>query len=134
MRQIYVDEALVPILKRIVGTQLIYGLFRLPAVPTRATVLAGFTIPTYTGYSDITVPLASFTLQGVVTNVGILQALPISFVPGSVTGETIYGYFVTDSGSSYCVGFAIFDVPYVVATLDPILVTPALSDFSKETS
>lgn len=130
MDQIYPDVGLVLMLKKIATPNVIIGLFRNNLVPTLATVLADFTPASWSGYADQVVPVADYTLSGVVAHVGGIQALPISFLDAA-GGMDIYGYYVIADDGVTLIATARFDgAPVVSSPTVPILVTPILGGFS----
>jgi hypothetical protein len=131
MQQIYPDEGLVTQLVRIMGDDVHYHLFVNDVTPDRDTVLADFTEAAFTGYVEVTVEAADFTIDGVSAHVGYIQAPPITFSNGSGVDQDAYGYYVTDVGDTEVLAAARFDAaPVTKPDGDQWSVIPVWGDSS----
>lgn len=134
MHQIHPDSSLVPLLERMVASDLHYHLYTNNVTPDRDTELGDLTeMGGGTGYSIITVDAADFTLTGVSAHKGFLIAAPITFVIG-VTGSPtdVYGYYVTDTGNAELLAVARFDdAPIDITAGANIPVVPVMGDSSQ---
>lgn len=76
-------------------------LFQNNVVPDGTFTLASFTEATFTGYSSQLVTWGASFLNG--SNKGQLDSGLHTFTAGTIgTSNTVYGYYVTDSGSTTC--------------------------------
>lgn len=131
MIQIYPDEGLVKLLKRMATSSLDYRLFTNNVTITRSTGIAGITELTTFGYALITVVLGDFTTTGVTAHVGSLIAAPISWTPAGGSW-TLYGYYVTANDTGELLYAGNFDsAPITVPNGTPLLLTPRIGDFSQ---
>jgi len=133
MHQIHPDTSLVPMLKRIVAGGVNYHLFTNNITVDRDTVLGDFVEPVPgSAYSPITVDDADFALTGVATHRGSIIAPMIEFVPIGDYGESIYGYYATDSTDTDLLACANFDdapIPWATGSSVPVL--PIFGDTSR---
>jgi hypothetical protein len=131
MNQIYPDAGLVASLQRIATPSLHCHLYDNNLVPDRSTTLGTLHEASFGGYAIQTVPVASFTLTGVVAHVGGIQALPVAFANTSGGPQQAYGYYVTDETDTYLVAVARFDAaPVTIPDGGNQLVVPVLGDYS----
>lgn len=71
-------------------------LFKNNYTPIAGSLLADFTEADFTGYASVT--LAGWTTPVIISGKSSTSANPVTFTTGTVgTGNTIYGYYVTDS-------------------------------------
>lgn len=133
------DNGLIGILQRVASLDFKYHLFTAPTVAINQTLtLAGLSeVSGGIGYSEQTVNGSAFTLVGLAAGNGSIMAAPISF--GTYTGGgsiSIYGYYVTDVGSTVLLAAANFDAaPIVVPNGGTFpVVIPVLGDFSQYAS
>ncbi len=135
MNQIYPDVGLIPILRRIVTPSVVYHLFVNDVTPDRDSVLGDFTEMTASGYAEIVVDEADFTLDGVTAHIGSLLAAPIAFENTSGGALDAYGYFATNAAGDELLACARFDsAPVNKEDGESWLVTPIVGDFSGLTS
>lgn len=131
MDLIFGDVGLVWLLRRVVGTGLLYHLFVNNHTPGVGSTLASFTEATYSGYAAILVAAADWNVSAVVGHVGDLEAPAIVFRNTSTAARSAYGYFITDPTGTQYVAAARFDEPpMVVAIGDAFTVDPILGSFS----
>ena len=135
MNQIYPDVGLVPALQRIATPSVHVHLYQNDVTPDRDTVLGDLTECAFTGYATRDVPVADFTLTGVVAHVGGIQALPVANTNASGGAVTVYGYFITDETDAILLAVARDDAaPVSVPVGDPYLVVPILGTYSSLSS
>lgn len=132
MDQIYPDSGLVEGLTYLVQTAgWDYHLFTNNLTPGLTNVLGDFTEAAWAGYAVQQVTLAAFSLRGVVSHLGSLQALPVAFLNSSGGTVTAYGFFVTWHVSGNLVCCARFDgAPVSILNGQSQFVTPIVSDYS----
>lgn len=131
MKQIHPDASLIPLLERLVADDVKIHLFSNNVTPDKTTTLGSLTEMTGgTGYASVTVDATDFTLGGVTANRGTLQAAPISFTM-TASGDSIYGYYVTDTASADLLAVARFDdAPISLSAGKTVFVTPIFGDSS----
>lgn len=131
MDLIFGDVGLVWMLRRVVGTGLLYHLYVNNHTPGVGTTLASLTEATYSGYAPILVAAANWTVSAVVGHVGELEAPAIVFRNTSTAARSAYGYFITDQTGTQYVAAARFDeAPVRVEIGDFFNVDPILGSYS----
>lgn len=131
MNQVYPDVGLVPGLQRLATPSVHIHLFYNDLTIDRGVALGDFSEPAWTGYAVVNVPVADFTLKGVVAHVGGIQALPVAFTNGSGGSVDIYGYYITDETDTYLLAAARDPAaPVTLAPTESYLVVPILGGYS----
>jgi len=108
------DAALVNLLLRMAGngqSGVDFHLFVNNHTVTVATILADMSEATWSGYAAVNVAYTDYTIQSVSAHQGTIIAPPFSWGNSSGTGQTAYGYFVTQTGSAVLLWAANFDSP-----------------------
>lgn len=103
------DQGLPTILTAVVGANLKLHLFSNNVTPSDSTVLADLTESTFTGYAAVTLSSGSWTDSGVTAHQDTFTYLAVTFTNSSGSNATVYGFYITDSGSTKLVGVALFD-------------------------
>jgi len=134
MNQIYVDQGLVKMLRRLAANgdndANKWFLFSNDHTPTAVTVLANLT--KLNNPAPQTVTDAAFVLENTVDHVGSIQAPNLVFLNTSGGPVNAYGYGIMDNASTYLIAVARFDAaPLVIPDDDSIQVVPILADFSE---
>lgn len=92
----------------------VMGLFASNLVPTYKDVVARYTgagaLPTYTGYAT-TVPTFGAVYQDTDGSLNLQTAVNEFASPSDLTGQTIYGYYITDG--TLLLAAETFPVPFV---------------------
>jgi hypothetical protein len=99
--------------------------------PTTSSVLADFTAATFDGYIPQTI--SGWSSPTVTAHVGLIQATAVVFTKAAgATPNSIYGYYVTDSGGTTVLWAELFSTgPFAMsATGSTITVTPTMTDQS----
>lgn len=132
MNQIYPDQGLVMQILRIAKQGLTFGIFTNNHTVTRDTVLADLTEAAWTGYSAVVLDDTNFTISGVAAHNGYILSAVLSFLNGSGSDKSSYGYFITDNARTKLLAAANFDSPPIVKpTGDSFTVLPRWGDFSQ---
>ena len=135
MNQIYPDEGLVAALTRIASPSVHYHAYTNDVTPDRDTVLADLTEGAWAGYAIADVPVADFTLQGVVAHIAGIQAIPVAFENTSGGNVTVYGFFVTDETDAILLAVARDQAaPLVIPNTRSYLAVPVLGTYSAVSS
>lgn len=131
MDLLFPDSGLIYLLKKAVGSFLIYDLFINDYTPTLDSTLANFNRAVWSGYAPIQVPLANWTTENVAAHLGTLSAMDILFFNTSPSPVTVFGYYVKDSTDTVLVAAARFDLaPVVIGVGNNTSVTPLLGSYS----
>lgn len=131
MDLLFPDTGLIYLLKKAVGSFLIYDLFINDYTPTLDSTLGNFNRAVWSGYAPIQVPLANWTTENVAAHLGTLIATDILFFNTSPSPVSVFGYYVKDSTDSTLIAAARFDLaPVPIAVGDNISVTPLLGSYS----
>jgi hypothetical protein len=103
-------------------------LFKSNTTPAETDTAATYTVADFTGYADVTLTGASWTVSGTApTSIGYAQQ---TFTAGAVGGsQSVYGYYYVRASTGDIVASERFlDAPYVVSqAADEIRVTPAIT-------
>lgn len=129
---VYPDAGLIPLATRLLTSTVRYHLFDNNATVNRDTVLGDFAEGGFAGYAPINVVLADWVLQAVVAHHGVNQAAPINFVnTDATTPHNVFGYYVTDTGSTELLWALKFDGVRVILPAGGLLpITPFFGDYS----
>jgi hypothetical protein len=131
MDLLFPDTGLIYLLKKAVGSFLIYDLFINDFTPTLDSSLPDFNRAVWSGYAPIQVPLVSWTTENVSAHLGTLAAADILFFNTSPSPVTVYGYYVKDSTDTILVATARFDLaPITIPVGGNLPVTPLLGSYS----
>lgn len=131
MDLLFPDTGLIYLLKKAVGSFLIYDLFINDFTPTLDSQLSDFNRAVWSGYAPINVPIADWTTENVAAHLGTLSAPDIVFFNTSPSNVTVYGYYVKDSTNGILIAAARFDLaPVTIVPGDGLPVTPLLGSYS----
>lgn len=117
------------LMRRDVGADdaFILGLYRVAIDPLRTTVLTDLIEANFAGYEPVILTRALWPIPFLIsskaqTNWGT------DYVQwyASAGEQIIYGYYVRDAGSNFCLWLQAFAGPKTVTDQDPILVQPVL--------
>lgn len=101
----------------------VLGLFQQNLIPGYGDLIARYTatgaLPTYTGYATI-VPTFASVYSDSDGSVNLTTTLCVFASPGDNTGNTIYGYYLSDG--TYLLGAEVFTSPFVQTTTPQSLV------------
>lgn len=133
MAAIMPDEGLLRMLEYVLNKSsqgnLKLKLFKNNYTPVGGSVLADFTEVTLTGYAAVTLTGSSWT-TATVANVVTASYAAQTFT-FSATGETVYGYYITDNGSTKVLWAERLGSPYVVpGGGGSVTITPTISDLN----
>jgi len=104
-------------------------LFKNNYTPVGGSVLSNFTEVTLTGYAAVTLTGSSWSIA-VASNVVTASYAAQTFT-FSATGETVYGYYVTDNGTAKVLWAELLGTPYVVpGGGGSVTITPTISDLN----
>lgn len=109
------------------GENYILKLYRNNLTPTNSTVLADFTETTFTGYSAKTLTAgtwSSATTNG--SNKAESSYTEQAWTCGS-TGDTLYGYYVTNAAGTVCLWAEKFDSARPMSLNDVFKLTPVFT-------
>jgi hypothetical protein len=126
----YLQELfLTDLISNLIGVSTAYPylhLFTNNVTPSPTSVIADFTEADYTGYASQPIPgvgAVGWASQGA----AVAYSGPVIFAPtGTAVTNIIYGYYITDSGSTHLWGAALLPSPYSMTDPTTILniVTP----------
>jgi len=131
--QVYPDEGLVLLLKLVVnnkGEGLTWALFESNTQVTLASELADFTLADVS-WGQVVLDDTDFTLSQVLLNNGAIQAPTESFLNGTGSSKSIYGYVVFDQVTQKLVAASRdADAPTIVPDGSTYDVVPQIGDYS----
>jgi hypothetical protein len=109
-------------------------LFTSPTTVSDSTVIGSMTEATFTGYAGVALTESSWATA--VTSGGVASSTygaAVTFTRSATgTGQTVYGWYITDAGNTKLYASALFaNGPYTLANNgDSVTVTPTLTDQS----
>jgi hypothetical protein len=114
-------------------------LFSVPVANAPGLKLADFTVATFTGYADVTLTAPWLTgLDGNARAFMKYDGVGAFSCTTAGTPETIYGWYIVDTGATAVLAYGFFDAPVVVENagdkivVDPFLYFDLLSDAEQE--
>jgi len=131
MNLIHPDASLIPILDRELAVDIVYRLASaIGGTPGLDSVLADFTQSAGTGYVAVTISLADWLMDSIVSRNASKTAGDISFVCSSGS-YSVVGYYITNAGNTELLGFVEFPASVTVDGSNPLIVTPKWGAKSK---
>jgi hypothetical protein len=137
MNQIYSDEGLLLLLKRIAGAEATAGLGNKWSIytndksPTGRSVLSDFTL-SQVDFDVFTRTSVDLVLGQVIAGIGTIEGPLLKFKNLAVADRVVYGYVITNDFGTILIAAGRFDAaPVTVLPGDYVLVQPVYSDRSE---
>lgn len=137
MNLVFVDEGLIPLLRKAVGGPgdgVWYKLITSDTTPSPSIKETDLTYPAG-AWAEKELDETDFVLEQVVARVGSIQAPDIVFTNTSGAGVDVYGYAILSQDKSTLLGLARFDnAPETLANNGSKTITPVVGDYSDKTA
>ena len=130
--QIYPNNGLIYQLQQIVAQSPIMGLFTNNYTVVDTTLFSNLTEAVFTGYGRVTLTAGSWISAGVAGGIGTIVYPTVTFTNSTGVSQTVYGYFVLDSTTTYLLAAGnLYGAPVTIVSGGTYSLIPTWSDKSQ---